>query len=556
MTSDRNLAKARRWRPLLLLGLALTAAFLAAGTLAQADALRVQGAVFAWAQDNPGETVPVIIQHTGDADAVADLVRRSGGSVEQEFHIIPALDAEIPASAIDDLGASENVFWVSLDAPVQSTGGDTEVTAAAVAQAYPFAVGANYAWEAGFLGTGVTVAVLDTGVSGDAEEDFYDDDGDLRVQWVSPNAALDVDEDGYGHGTHVAGIIAGHSTKTDPVGKYTGIAPRANILSVRVAADDGSATIGDVMAGLEWVDDNRSAYNIRVLNLSLTSSVAQSYLVDPLDAAVELLWFHNVTVVVSAGNLGSASDAMFYPPANDPFVIVAGAFDDVGTKGRGDDVLTSWSSRGFTQDGFAKPDVVAPGRNIVSPISPASYLAKTYPDRVVEQYNQAYFRMSGTSMAAAATSGVAALALQAHPDWTPGQVKFVLMNTARKITGDTFSNGGVLADSAVNFSGTPGNANDGLTPNFLLLAAAGVPESDLDALKAEIDSALSAPDFTGIRWAGIRWAGIRWAGIRWADIQWDGIRWAGIRWSGIRWGGISLDGIRWAGIRWAAQLGD
>jgi serine protease AprX len=554
MASEKHLPKVRGWRPLLLLGVALAAAFLLAGTLAQAEPLRVHGAVFAWAQENPGEPVPVIIQHDGDSGAVADLVRRNGGSVEREFHIIPALDAEIPASAIDDLGAGEHVAWVSLDAPVQST--TSSVTASAVAQAYPFAVGANNAWEQGYLGTGVTVAVLDTGVSDDAKEDFYNDSGGLRVQWVSPNPALDVDEDGFGHGTHVAGIIAGHSTKTDPVGKYTGVAPRASVLSVRVATDDGSATIGDVMAGLEWVDDNRSTYNIRVLNLSLTSSVAQSYLVDPLDAAVELLWFHDVTVVVSAGNLGSASDAVYYPPANDPFVIVVGAFDDVGTKGKGDDVLTSWSSRGLTQDGYAKPDVVAPGRNIISPVSPASYLAQTYPERIVERYNQAYFRMSGTSMAAAVTSGVVALALHAHPEWTPGQVKFVLMNTARSVTGDTISRGGVLADSAVNFQGTPGNTNDGLTPNFLLLAAAGVPESDLDALQAEIVSALGSPDFNGIRWDGIRWAGIRWGGIRWADIAWGGIRWSGIRWSGIRWGGVDFDGIRWAGIRWGAVVGD
>src|SRR5215208_7724422 len=176
--------------------------------------------------------------------------------------------------------------------------------------------------------------------------------------------------DAYGHGTHVAGIIAGNSwnrSVSDGLrGKYVGIAPEANLISVKVSDDAGDASVLDVIYGLQFVVDNKAAYNIRVVNLSLESTATGSHKTDPLDAAVESAWFKGIVVVTAAGNRGSAADAVSRAPGNDPYAISVGAVDDQGTKVPGDDLMATWSSRGTTQDGFAKPDVYAPGAKIVS----------------------------------------------------------------------------------------------------------------------------------------------------------------------------------------------
>jgi len=529
------------WRTATLVVATLGVAFVTSGVIAsERPPLPVHAAVAAWAEEHPGQPVPLIVQHDGTPDDLLAFVRDAGGAVERDFHIIPALDIDLPAGQVDDLARQDDATWISLDAPVQSTG---TLNVSGLSQVYPYAVNANDPWQKGVYGSGVTVAIIDTGVSDDAKEDFSDDSGQPRVEWVSTNPDNPATEDGFGHGSHVGGIIAGYSTKTNPVGKYTGIAPRANLLAVRIADDAGNATVGDLMAGLELVDDNRNAYNIGVLNLSVTSSVAQSYKVDPLDAAVELLWFHGIVVVVAAGNTGTASDAVSYPPANDPFVITVGAFDDAGTRSYSDDRVTSWSSRGSTQDGFAKPELVAPGLGIVSPVSSTSYLAATYPQAIVEQGNQAYFRMSGTSMSAGVVSGVVALVLEKHPDWTPGEIKATLIAKGRQLSGNTY---GVAprAGNTNNASNPSGTGDDGLTPSYLLLAALGVAEAD----------------FEGIRWRdadfqGLRWRGLELNGLRWRDVDWSGIRWSGVEFNGIRWSGVDFEGIRWSGIRWNAFVG-
>ncbi len=523
------------WRPLAVLAAAFIALFVATGIAAPPQPLPLQAAVALWAEEHPGEPVPLIVQHDGTPDDLLSFVRRSGGAIEREFDIIPAVDLEIPAGLVDDLARQDDVTWVSLDAPVMST---AVASASSVGTAYPFAVNAPQTWPTA-TGAGVTVAVIDTGVSADAQQDFSNGAGGLRLQWVSPNPSLAATADGFGHGSHVGGIVAGESTQTVPAGKYTGIAPGANVLAMRIADDQGNATVGDLMGALQFVDENRQTYGIRVVSLSVSSSVAQSYTVDPLDAAVEILWFHGIVVVVAAGNTGDAPDAVYYPPANDPFVITVGGFDDMGTLDQGDDRLASWSSRGQTQDGFAKPEVLAPGANIVSPISANSFLATNYPAYVVERVGStAYFRMSGTSMAAPVVSGTAALMLQGHPQWSPGQVKAILAQTSRSVSGQ---GAGVLADQAVAYSGPHRSADHGIRPSSVLLSALGVAEADFD----------------GIRWVdalfdGIRWAGLEKNGIRWMDVDWSGIRWSSIELAGIRWSATDFNGIRWYGIRWYA----
>ena len=259
------------------------------------------------------------------------------------------------------------------------------------------------------------VAVIDTGIAGDLP-DFQIPRGGSRViaSAVTNPCARDAN-DHYGHGTHVAGLIAGNSLIYNnwAHGKYMGVAPRANLISVKVSDDDGNTTVLDVIYGIQFAVDNKAAYGIRVVNLSLSSTVAESYRTDPLDAAVESAWFSGLVVVTAAGNEGAANDGVTFAPANDPWVITAGALDDRGTLTRLDDVLAPWSSRGLTQDGVRKPEVLAPGARLVSTLAPNSDFAHLCPECTVDSR---YFRAGGTSMSAAVVSGAAALLLEAHPD--------------------------------------------------------------------------------------------------------------------------------------------
>ena len=279
-------------------------------------------------------------------------------------------------------------------------------------------------------GEGVGVAVIDTGIDGELS-DFADEGGESRVVAslvTNPDAKTAADT--YGHGTHVAGIIGGDSTRRDygdpSWGKYIGVAPRANLIAIKASDDEGRGTILDAIYGLQFAVDHKDEFNIRVVNLSLSSTVAESYRTDPLDAAVESAYFHGILVVAAAGNRGTAADATAYAPANDPFALSVGAVDDQGTADRGDDAIAEWSSAGVTQDGYAKPEIAAPGAHMVSTLARGSAFAQMCPSCVVDND---YIRLGGTSMAAPVVSGVAALLFQQHPDWTPEQVKATLIET-------------------------------------------------------------------------------------------------------------------------------
>ena len=280
--------------------------------------------------------------------------------------------------------------------------------------------------------------MIDTGVDGDGP-DFQTSQGSstsrvIASAVVDPNATTA--DDAYGHGTAVAGLVAGNGwyrDSGDPLyGQYAGTAPDANLISIKVSDDSGDATTLDAIYGLQFAVDHKSAYNIRVVNLSFRSMSEQSYTTDPLDAAVEQAWLHGITVVAAAGNLGSAPDAVSYAPANDPYVITVGATDSQGTASPSDDVEASWSSSGVTQDGISKPDVLAPGAHIVTTLAKGSSFAGACPTCVI---GGAYFQLSGTSLAAPIVAGIAADLLAAHPRWTPAMVKGAIVNTATPISG-------------------------------------------------------------------------------------------------------------------------
>jgi serine protease AprX len=394
-------------------------------------------------------------------------VRAAGGGVTVRLPIIHGLAVELPDGAQARLERDPSIAAVSANAPIRS---QMDRPDADLGTSYPGSVFAPQAWRRA-TGTGVGVAVIDTGIDGTLP-DFADAAGGSRiVASVVTNPDAHTARDTYGHGTHVAGIIAGDGRRRafdDPVyGRYVGIAPNANLVAIKASDDAGRGTILDAIYGLQFAVDHKDDYNIRVVNLSLASTVAQSYRTDPLDAAVESAYFHGILVVAAAGNRGTADDATDYAPGNDPFALSVGAVDDRGTAERGDDTIAEWSSAGATQDGFAKPEIAAPGAHIVSTLAPGSVFAGLCATCIVDG---GYMRLGGTSMAAPVVAGAAALLFELHPEWTPDQVKSTLIETARDVTGGVDE---VNALAAVTVESPSSGADAGIVPNELVNAADG-----------------------------------------------------------------------------------
>ena len=355
---------------------------------------------------------------------------------------------------------------------------------------YIKAIRADQLWNVApyIRGWGVGVAVVDSGISPHPDLTDYNGNSRIvaRVNFV-PNAAMP--DDFYGHGTHVAGTIAGRGVSSG--GVYMGVAPEANIIDVKVTDDYGMGNTSDVVAGLQWIYNNRATYNIKVANLSLNSTVPESYHVSALDAALEVLWFNRIVVVVSAGNEGKEK---LYPPANDPFAIVVGSMDDKGTADIADDKLSSFSAYGMTSDGFLKPDLVAPGQNIVSLLaSDDMNLKKMLPLNSVLGYENKYFKMSGTSMASAVMAGAVALLLEDEPALTPDQVKLRLLVTARPVS----------ANNSVCASG----------------------RGYVDIYAAVHGQSMQSAN-TGVQASQLLWSGtnpITWGSVSWNSVSWNSV---------------------------------
>lgn len=282
----------------------------------------------------------------------------------------------------------------------------------------------------GYTGAGIGIAILDSGI---ARHEALDSRVIASVDLVSGEPGSG--GDGFGHGTHVAGIAAGNRTAAAGVTPAFsgGSAPGANLIDVRVLGGTGSGRTSDVIAGIEWVVDHQAAYNIRVMNLSLGHPVTESSLTDPLCQAVERAVAAGIVVVVSAGNNGVTTTVQpvlggITSPGNAPSAITVGALDTNGTLDTSDDAVAPYSSRGPTMyDGVVKPDVVAPGTRIVSLEAFKSYISAAYPQwHIAGKGRNAYLRLSGTSMSTAVVSGGAALLVSAAPSLTPAQVKLAL----------------------------------------------------------------------------------------------------------------------------------
>jgi serine protease AprX len=288
--------------------------------------------------------------------------------------------------------------------------------------------------------------------------------------------------------------------------------------------DQGMALTSDVIAAADWIYEHKDAAGIRVANFSLHGTLPSSFQFDPVDKAVEKLWLSGVVVVAAAGNyaVDEQPSGVRFAPANDPFVITVGATDTVGTRRTGDDIAAPWSAYGYTLDGFAKPDIGAPGRYMVGAMPTESTLALEQPDRIVAP---GYMQLSGTSFAAPVVAGAAAYLLAVHPLWTPDQVKGALMSTAGAMPAaqPQSSGAGALDAAGVVQLNDPPNANAPLA-QFLVPESGGGPTSVFDA-EAWAQAVEADPSWAAAYWGSAYWGSAYWGSAYWgsaasADAYW------------------------------------
>jgi serine protease AprX len=377
----------------------------------------------------------------GLVDCLLTDVVRLGGKVLQQLPLVNGLVASLDHNGIIALSNQSNVAYISRDRSLTPF----------FDNAAP-AVNAAAAWKLNHTGTGIGIALIDSGVN--AHPDLETTALLLPISRVVYNQSFVPGDsnpaDKYGHGTHIAGLIAGSGlASTGPIYSQTfkGIAPGANIVNLRVLDENGAATDSVVIAAIDQAIKLKSRYNIRVINLSLGRGVFESYKLDPLCQAVEQAWQQGIVVVVAAGNNGrylpTSGYATVTSPGNDPYALTVGAMKPMGTPERGDDLIASYSSKGPTLiDHIVKPDVVAPGNLLVSTEIGNTTLFNAEPDNRVpysayvysgpSSPSKYYFELSGTSMATGVVSGMVADLLQANPVLSPDQVKARLMKTASK----------------------------------------------------------------------------------------------------------------------------
>ena len=430
--------------------LVLVPATLSAQVGSKASGANAHGKVAADIADfplNSDGTVNVIVQFKQTPKAHASEMAAQGGRLKFSFDHINGAAYRIPVKMLVWLEKHPDVAYVSPDRP-NKVASDDDI---------PAVEGDVARQQYGLDGTGVGVAIIDSGVF---NHDDLQKSAGLGSRIVYSESFIPGDpsaNDAYGHGTHVAGIVAGNgrdSANGYPA-QYVGVAPNANIINLRVLDANGSGTDSQVIAAIQRAIQLKSTYNIRVINLSLGRSVYESYTLDPVCQSVEAAWKAGIVVVVAAGNGGRNNDygtqgyATIQAPGNDPNVITVGATKTNGTPGRLDDTIASYSSKGPTLlDHVVKPDLVAPGNRVVSLASPGSTLVSSLLSLNIQPITTCllgllgnncstglsgkYTRLSGTSMATPIVAGAAALMFQKDPSLTPDTIKARMMKTAWK----------------------------------------------------------------------------------------------------------------------------
>ena len=521
------------------------------------------------------DRVNVIVQELAGAGSGPErAVSAFGGSVGRQLDIADGFAAQVPADRVDALRAVPGVAKVTEDAGLSLQSTDVEAQAAQPGSLYTLAnevTGASAMWDAGYTGQGVDVAVIDSGVV--PVEGFatpgkvvYGPDLTLEASGTAKNL------DTYGHGTAMAGIIAGRDTAATTVSgnssDFVGMAPDARIVSIKIADAKGQTDVSQAIAAIDWVVQNRNknGLNIRVLNMSFGTDGVQSYMMDPLAYAAEQAWHQGIVVVVAVGNEGFGTQKV-NNPAYDPYVIAVGSDNANGTATTADDTVSTFSNDG---DGSRNPDLVAPGEKVVSLRNPGSYLDTTYP---AARIGERLFRGSGTSQAAAVVSGAAALLISQRPAITPDQVKALLTGTAEPIAAATRQQQGAgLVDlRTAKDTATPTDAKQ----TFALATGVGSLElsrgsvhvtvggktvsGEVDVRGRAFDASKwanglrASTNWNGMSWSGMSWSGMSWSGMSWSGMSWSGMSWSGMSWSGMSWSGMSWSGMSWSGMSWSGM---
>jgi serine protease AprX len=498
---------------------------------------KMSGPVAALAAAGGPTPTEIIVSYADRPELIEDeRIEKLGGEIVRHYEIFELLAIRIPADALVELAIDEAVEHVSLDEAVRSTS-----TVSKIAADFPVYPSGNASYD----GDSVRVAILDSGVAPHTDlsssvwqYSFLDDnftkavidDGEIDREDTDPRT------DYYGHGTHVAGIIAGNGYSSN--GDYTGPATSVDIISLQVLDENGLGQTSDVMAALEWLLKYGDNLDIRVANLSLGKPITESNTTDPLVQAVERVWDAGIVVTVAAGNYGREGYFSTTSPGNSRKVITVGSLTDNGTGGDfSDDYVSTYSSKGPTAaDHVMKPDLVAPGNQIIAATPYASTLADLLPGNKVSCTNaleckRGYLELSGTSMATAFVSGAAALMLQKDPSLSPATVKARLMRSARKLGESPIVAGAGLLDidAAMNDNGIV--SGQALSPLMAFDSATG-------GTLIQDTATLWGDDLWG---AGYLWTdgGVTANGYLWTD--------GGISASGYLWtdGGVNANGYIW-----------
>ncbi len=486
------------------------------------------------AQASPNATFNVIIEGSHgqtSAEVAADVssARSSdpgrGIGLRKRFRALSGVAAELTGRQVLRLARQPGIRAITVDAPVVLSGYSST-------QRWPYVAGFHGVWNGIAAANAPAIAVVDSGIQAGRSDFGNRVVAEVSLTSLHSNSA----GDGRGHGTFVAAIAAGE--------KYgrAGGSPRSKIVSIDVMDDNGMAMTRDVIAAADWILANKAQYNIRVANFSLHSSVPATVFFDPLDRAVEKLWLNGVVVVAAAGNYGAdgAPSGVYFAPANDPFVITVGASDIHGSVRANDDFAAPWSAWGYTLDGFAKPELGAPGRYLVAAVPSSSTLVAERPGNV---RGYGTMELSGTSFAAPIVAAAAAQVLARHPEWTPDRVKGALMVSAKDTPSAALGSLGVGTVDAGRAAAvtSPSNPNAGLH-RFVVDASDGSGK------------AFDAASWANVARSDASWASASWASASWASASWASASWASASWASASWASASWASASWASASWADNV--
>ncbi len=500
----------------------------------QLEPTYVDPVLIARAYATPNAPVPLIIESSNqdvdarEAFAYADGVDGSADTehVKDSFAFTDSVAVTLEAKKVLELADEFDGLTISSDAKIKLDSNPTSKYVWPTAENIrPF-----YAQTDTLRSQMPTIAIVDSGI--DKNRADFDFGARVLAERVITTLEPNSPGDGRGHGTFVAGIAAGSAVD------QAGAAPAAKLVSLDVMNDAGMARTSDVIAAAEWIYLNRQAYNIRVANFSLHSTTPSNFTKDPLDKAVEKLWFSGVTVVVASGNYGMADGPSGVPfaPGNDPFVITVGAVDLENSPSVARHDVASWSAFGYTKDGFWKPEIAAAGRYMIGPVPMNATLALQRPENVVAP---GYMRLSGTSFAAPIVAGSAAQILARHPAFTPDEVKGALMKRARYVPEAPPGSAGVGEVNAQRASEVNSPPNPNLALNQFVVAD---------------PTGGSTPIFDAVSWTDAARSNSAWDAVSWSDVSWTDVSWTDVSWTAVSWSDVSWTDVTWSDVLAAADV--